>query len=249
MQIQLIRNATMKITYTGHTFLADPMLASKDEYDPFVGKARNPTIELPIPIEDIIAGIDGIAVTHIHPDHFDKTAGETLPKDIPLFCQPGDEERMTKFGFQQINAIDTSHNWEGITISRTGGFHGSGEILKRTGTVSGFMFQADGQPTVYWVGDTIWCEPVEDAIQKFKPDIIITHSGGAEFPGFGFIIMDGQQTLTLAKAAPDATIVAVHMESLDHCTTTRQALRSMADNENISPTRLMIPADGETITF
>ena len=40
MKIQLIRNATMKITYAGRTFLTDPMLAPKDEIDPFLEQAE-----------------------------------------------------------------------------------------------------------------------------------------------------------------------------------------------------------------
>jgi len=48
MKIQLIRNATMKITYAEHTILADPLLAQKDAYEPFAGIARNPTIALPL---------------------------------------------------------------------------------------------------------------------------------------------------------------------------------------------------------
>ena len=57
MKIQLVRNATMKITYAGRTLLTDPMLAPKDAYKPFAGIARNPTIELPFPIEEILGGI------------------------------------------------------------------------------------------------------------------------------------------------------------------------------------------------
>jgi len=47
MKIQLIRNATMKLTYAGKTILTDPMLSAKNAYDPFAGVARNPTVELP----------------------------------------------------------------------------------------------------------------------------------------------------------------------------------------------------------
>ena len=52
MKIQLIRNATMKIENAGRTILADPMLARKDDFDPVVGIARNPTVELPFPVRD-----------------------------------------------------------------------------------------------------------------------------------------------------------------------------------------------------
>ena len=160
MKIQLIRNATMKLTYAGQTILTDPMLSPKDAYDPFAGVARNPTIELPFTLEQILDRVDGVLVSHGHPDHFDSVASAALPKTIPVLCQPDDEQRITEDGFRMVIPIEAKNVWNGITISRTGGQHGSGKILEHMGNVSGFVLQADGEPTVYWVGDSIWCEYV-----------------------------------------------------------------------------------------
>ena len=63
------------------------------------------------------------------------------------------------------------------------------------------------------------------------------------------IVMDGEQTVAVCLAAPKATVVAIHMESLDHGTVSRKALRALAESNGISASRLLIPADGETITF
>ena len=249
MKIQLIRNATMKMTYAGRTFLTDPMLSPKDEIRSFAGIARNPTIELPFPTEEIVKGIDGVIVTHDHPDHFDKAASLAVPNVAPIFCQPGDEGRIKEEGFETVVPIETSLVWEGITITRTDGKHGKGKILQRTGKVSGFVFQADSESTVYWVGDSIFCKEVENAIKRFTPAIIITHSGGATIPGFESIIMDGKQTLAVVNASQEAVVVAIHLESLDHCTVTREALRQMAERAAIPASRLMIPKDGEVMKF
>ena len=249
MNIQLIRNATMKMTYAGRTLLTDPMLAPKDAYKPFAGIARNPTIELPMPVEAVLKGIEGVVVSHDHPDHFDQTAREVLPKTIPVFCQPQDEAKISEAGFTSIIPIGADTTWEGINITRTDGRHGSGKVLDFIGSVSGFVFEADEEPTVYWVGDSIWCEPVESTIEQFKPDIIITHSGGAKLPGFDTIIMDAEQTLTTAKSAARSKVVAIHLEALDHCPVKRNTLRHMADKQAISASRLLIPEDGEIITL
>ena len=100
MEIQLIRNATMKITYAGRTILTDPMLSPKDAIRSFAGIAKNPTVELPFQTEDIVTDVESVVVTHVHPDHFDKAASEALPKTIPVFCQPGDEAKLAEGGFQ-----------------------------------------------------------------------------------------------------------------------------------------------------
>jgi len=249
MKIQLIRNATMKLTYAGQTILTDPMFSAKDTLDPFAGVARNPTVELPHPIEEILDGVDGVLVSHAHPDHFDGAASAALPKTIPVLCQPGDEVRMAEEGFRTVIPIASEYQWNGITITRTHGRHGSDQIREYMGKVSGFVFQVDGEPTLYWVGDSIWCEPVEKAIKTFKPDVMITHSGGATIPGYKPIIMDIEQTLTTLKAAPDVVVVAIHMEALDHCPVSRENLRQRAAKELKRPARLVIPADGEAVSF
>lgn len=249
MNIQLMRNATMKFTYAGKTILTDPMLSEQGVIRSFAGIAPNPTVSLPFAVEEIVARIDGVLVSHTHPDHFDDIAGKSIPKNIPIFCQPEDQNVLKEAGFQGIEVVDAVYEWQGITFTRTGGKHGSGPILEHMGNVSGFVLQAKGEPTVYWVGDSIFCEDVEQVINMFKPDIIITHSGGATIPGFPPIIMDGEQTISLIKACPYAKIVAVHLESLDHCTVSRGKLREMAHLAGISPLSFFIPADGETLVF
>ncbi len=53
MEIQLIRNATMRIRYAGYSLLADPYLAAKHSRPSFSGKSPNPLdgekIELTVP--------------------------------------------------------------------------------------------------------------------------------------------------------------------------------------------------------
>lgn len=247
MKIQLIRNATMKITYAGQTILTDPMLSDKGGFRSFAGIAPNPTIDLPLTVEEILQGVDLTIISHLHPDHFDEAAATLLAKDMAIFCQPGDRPTLLEKGFRHVSAIETADQWAGISITRTGGKHGSGKILERLGEVSGFVLKAPGEPTVYWVGDSIWCEEVASAIEAHKPDSIIAHAGGATLPGFDPIIMDCRQILTTLRAAPNATVVAVHMEALDHCTVARDVLRRAAEDEGIAASRLLIPGDGETL--
>ena len=99
------------------------------------------------------------------------------------------------------------------------------------------------------MGDSLWCVPVKNTIEKFQPDIIITHSGGAKIPDYEHIIMDAEQTFATLNASPEAVVVAIHMEALDHCNVSREMLRQMAVAAAIPPSRLMIPKDGETIGF
>lgn len=249
MRIQLIRNATMKITYAGTILLTDPMLSARHSLPSFAGAEKNPTVELPLSIPDILDGVQGVLVSHDHPDHLDSEAISALPRDVPVFCQPEDAGRFKETGFERVLPVDDSVPWKGLFVTRTGGRHGQDKTGEMMGTVSGFVLKAETEPTVYWAGDTVWCEQVEGVIRDHAPDVIVTHSGGAAFPGDAPIIMDVEQTMEVLQAAPEATVVAVHMDALDHCRVTRRMLRESADRAGITPSRLLIPGDGESISL
>lgn len=249
MEIQLIRNATLRITCAGKIFITDPYLAAKHSLPSYRGISPNPMIDLPIPAADVIEGIEMALISHIHSDHFDPSAQKLLPKDLPFLCQPGDETEIQGKGFENVIPVKESVNWEGITITRTPAQHGSGEVLKDMGQASGFVIQAENEPTLYWAGDTIWYQSVEDTIAQIQPDIILTHSCGAVWGNNILIVMDAAQTIEVCRAAPDAVVVAIHMEALDHATVSRSDLRAFANKEDIKPSQLLIPDDGETIQF
>ncbi len=247
MKVQLIRNATLRLTYGGRQILIDPMLGEKHSIRSFAGISPNPTVDLPCPPQEVLEGVEMVMISHLHPDHFDQAAQEMLPKELPLFCQPGDETKIVEMGFRQVTAVVDSVEWEGIHITRTPGQHGTGELAERMGYVSGFIFQAENEPVVYWAGDTIWYEEVEKVLDELKPDLVITHSGGPKFGDSDPILMDAGQTMAVCGAAPQAMVVAVHLEALDHCTVSRVDLRKLASERDILQERLFVPADGEEI--
>ena len=247
MNVQLIRNATLRVTYGGHLFLVDPFLAPKETIRSFAGISKNPIVDLPISPEEVIQGGEMVLVSHLHPDHFDEVAITLLPKTLPIFCQPGDEATIREKGFERVTAVSNQLTWQGITITRTPGQHGSGELAERMGHVSGFVWEAAGEPKVYWMGDTIWYEPVADMIARHQPDVIFTHSSGAKFGDSPPIVMDAAQTIAVCQAAPKAVVLAVHLESLDHGTVSRNDLRAEAHVNHISEQQLRILADGETV--
>lgn len=250
MKIQLIRNATMKITLAGKTILTDPVFSPKHGIESFAGIEKNPTVDLPFPVEEMIKDADMVLVSHLHQDHFDRAAKEMLPKDLTILCQPGDKDKIKASGFTDVTCIDDSVDAHGIKITRTGGTHaGNKKWQDILGRVSGFTISADNEPTVYWAGDTILTDEVKQIIQAVQPDIILTHSCGAVLDDSGPIVMDAEQTIEVCKIAQKATVVAVHLEALDHGTVTRADVRSLAEANNIPATRLMIPHDGDILEF
>jgi L-ascorbate metabolism protein UlaG (beta-lactamase superfamily) len=249
MELQLNRNATMRLRYNGRHLLLDPFLAAKHAIRSFAGISPNPTVDLPLTPAKVVADVETVVVSHLHSDHFDEVAQNILSKSLPLFCQPGDEEKIEEKGFTAVLPISDSIIWQGITITRTPAQHGTGQWAERMGNVSGFIFRTASEPTIYWAGDTIWYEAIAEVIEREQPDVIITHSGGAHFGDNSIIVMDIAQTLTVCQAAPQATVIAIHLEALDHCPVTRADLRAQATAAGISADRLRIPDNGEVLLF
>jgi L-ascorbate metabolism protein UlaG (beta-lactamase superfamily) len=249
VELQLIRNATMRLRYAGRLYLTDPLLGPKHSLPSFAGKSPNPLVDLPGAPEDVFAGVDLTLLSHLHRDHFDPAAQQLLPRVMPILCQPGEEGRVASYGFTHVTPLADAMRDGAVTITRVPGQHGAGKVLDDMGMVSGFVFQAAGEPTVYWAGDTIWYDAVAATIARYQPHVIITHSAGAVWGDGGLIIMDGAQTVAVCRAAPASTVVAIHMDVFDHATVNRAELRAYADAAGIPTDRLLIPADGATLTL
>jgi L-ascorbate metabolism protein UlaG (beta-lactamase superfamily) len=254
MQLQLLRHATLIIHYGGHKLLIDPMLSHAEAMDP-VGNAANtrriPLVDLPITDEQLIellTQIDAVFVTHRHRDHWDARAAEIIPKHLPLFCQPEEASLFIDQGFTEVIPVSDLMEWSGITIARTGGQHGTGEIGQRMGKVSGFVLRAEGEPTLYLAGDSIWCAEVEEALRRYRPEVTVVNAGAAQFLSGDPITMTAEDVINVCRALPSTRIVAVHMETINHCLLTRAQLRQSLAREGLQE-QVNIPADGEIVNL
>ncbi|MEM8824931.1 MAG: MBL fold metallo-hydrolase [Pseudomonadota bacterium] len=276
VEYHFMRNATARLTYRGKTFLLDPMFSDKGALPSFAGVAPNPTADLPMAADEIAKDFDILVVSHLHADHMDEAAAAMLDKTVPLITprnsspiNPAEpavtgmfKDRLAEMGFSDIREIASDGadhmSIDGITIHQVFARHGKGPIGDAMGGVNGIIFQADGQPTIYWAGDTILDEGGEVAavLDRFQPDIVIAHTGGPKIEAISpeILLMDaaqGRAFFELAdKANPKVEIVAIHMASLDHCFSTRADLRAeIASLDAGLQQRIHIPADGERLTF
>jgi L-ascorbate metabolism protein UlaG (beta-lactamase superfamily) len=246
--IRLIRNATCVIRYGGRTILLDPFLSDAGTLPAFNNTPNprpNPLVPLPIPAAEVLAGTDATLLTHLHVDHWDTVGRDMLPKDATVFVQPPDASRVSQAGFTAVRTIDADISWEGIAIARTVARHGSGDVGQRMGAVSGYVLKQPGSPTLYIAGDTIWCPEVAAAIRTHRPDIIVVNAGEARFLEGGPIIMGVDDVVEVCRSAPQATVLAVHMEAVNHCVLSRDGLRAGLQRAGIAST-VVIPQDGET---
>lgn len=254
MNIQLLRHATLLIELGGRRCLVDPMLTEARAWDPVRNAAnpqRNPMVELALTESELdrtLAGSQAVFVTHLHADHWDDPARAKLRKDLPLFCQPNDTQSIQADGFTDVRPVDPQLDWDGIQVSLTAGQHGTGEVAQRIGPVSGFVIAAKGEPTLYIAGDSVWCPEVAAALERHRPQIVVVNAGAAQFLDSDPITMTADDVASVASAAPQAQLVAVHMETINHCQLTRSALAEAMQAAGLAD-RVWIPADLEARAF
>jgi L-ascorbate metabolism protein UlaG (beta-lactamase superfamily) len=234
MKVSLVRHATLLLDTSAGRILVDPMLDAAGARPPIENTPNpvpNPLVELPLPAADVVAHVDGVIVTHLHEDHLDGTAERLLPPDVPLLTQPASLAPLRRRGFTAATA--DAGGWLGLDVARTGGHHGKGELAEVLGPVSGFV--VDG---VYIAGDTIWCDEVAEALQRHRPRAIVVNGGGARFLTGDPIVMDAGDVRAV-RDATGATVVVVHLESVNHCLERRDAYRAIEG--------VVVPDDGETL--
>ena len=251
--VRLIRNATLKIQYAGQTLLVDPMLGKKGTEMSALGVNLNPRVHLTMPIGEVLDDVDFVLLTHTHIDHYDSAAKRLISKDTPWYVQPADYDSVAmKDHFRNTTVVKESVQVGGITIVRIAGNHGRGKLGKMMGASSGYVLKAEGQPTLYIMGDCVWNESTQKAVEEHHPAYIVVNSGGAILPPLsktdGPIIPNETETMRIIDDCPANTrFIAVHMDAIDHCQTTREILRNEALHHGIDMQRLIIPNDGESI--
>ncbi len=258
MKITQIRNATIIIEYNNARFLADPWLMPKDYmagFDAGINShIRQPRVDLPFSINDIVKDIDAVIITHIHPDHWDDFAKEALDKSIKVFVQSEtDKNYMTAQGFNNVEILtEAGILYKNTFLYKTNAQHGRREVIEplcRSVNMPydsmGVVFKSNTEKTLYLAGDTIWCDEVNTAIDKYCPEIIIVNACRAEILNGERIIMGIEDIKEVLKKNCIKTIIASHMDTVSHLSVTRDDLNKFKSENHIE--KLLIPEDGETL--
>lgn len=251
MKLQLWRNATLLLNIDGVSILVDPMLGEKGSMGKMPmtdSELLNPLVDLPFSREELkkkLEGIDAVAITHLHPDHWDADAVELLDKNIPVICSEVIADHIAEQGFTNILIVNDHLQWNNIEISTTKGQHGTGEIGEKMGIVNGFVFKKENQ-SVYIAGDTIWYDEIAQEIDKHQPQHIIVAGGAATFSVGDPIIMTSEDIKKVSTYAPKSTVLVTHLEAVSHCREDRKYIKEKI-SENGLENKCFVLDDGEEV--
>ncbi|MBH5328088.1 MBL fold metallo-hydrolase [Eikenella sp. S3360] len=255
---QHIRNATAKVEYAGQTFLIDPFFAPKHAMNGFAGtfnsQAKIPLVGLPMDVNKILDGVDAVIVTHTHEDHWDEAAARAIPKTLPVYVQhEADAAKIRSQGFADVRVLNGTADFNGISLSKTGGAHGTEamyadpQLAALLGDAMGVVLHKPGHKTAYIMGDTVWTADVNKALNTHKPDYLIMNTGYALIQGIpDSIIMGTADVLKASQVMPQAKIITVHMDTVNHTAVSRADMHKFVRGQGIE-SRVRIPADGESV--
>ena len=254
MRIRQIRNATLVVDYAGVRFLIDPWFEARGTGmlapSPWPERnVRSPLVDLPCSVEEVLADVNAVVVTHVHPDHFEQYSASLIDHGLPIYVQSvPDSKTVESWGFTDVRVMSLDgSSFGGVTLTRVAARHGL-TPLTDCGPASGVVLQASDEPTLYLAGDTVWYEGVADNLRRFKPAVTVLNCCGATLASRGRIIMDEEDVLAVCHAAPWMQVVASHMETVNHGNVSREYLRAFTNRLGVGE-HVLIPADGEVLEF
>lgn len=224
----LVGGPTLSFTYAGLSFLTDPTFDEPGEYPGAVTlyKLVGPAVSAAG-----LGPVDVILLSHDqHADNLD-TSGRALLADVPLVV--GTEESAERIPSVTGLAPWQQHRVGGVTVTAVPALHGPEGCEGLMGTVTGFVLEAEGEPTVYVSGDNASVDVVREIAARFAAiEIAVLFVGAANVGWFGDVdlTLNARTALDAARVLGDATIVPVHAEGWFHFTETRERLIGMFEH-------------------
>ncbi len=225
VEVTWIGNATALLRWGPFTLLTDPNFLHRGElvhlgWGLFSRRLREPALQL----EDLPA-LDGVVLSHLHGDHFDRRTARGLDRALPLVTTPHASRTLQGLlGFRRATGL---RPWEGTVLVKDGsavrvtalpGHHARGPLRALLPPVMGSLLEfgdAGGAVAqrVYLTGDTLMVPEVAE-IARRTPDIdlALVHLGGTTLPGGFVVTMDGRQGAELLATVAPRRAVPVHYD-------------------------------------
>jgi L-ascorbate metabolism protein UlaG (beta-lactamase superfamily) len=216
-RVTFIGNATTVLQLGSFTLLTDPAFGPAGSrvhlgYGAWTKRLRDPALHALEGVE-----LDAVLLSHLHGDHFDRSAQARLPAGLPIITTPQARRRLLRRRFETVHGLPTweRHEWsrgrELLRVTAVPGRHGPGLVDKLLPDVMGSILEleADGHRllTLYITGDTLYDANLAQIPRRFgEIDAMLIHLGGTRLLGM-LLTMDARQGADLTQLIrPDRTI-------------------------------------------
>jgi L-ascorbate metabolism protein UlaG (beta-lactamase superfamily) len=221
--------ATMLLRIGAFTLLTDPNFLHRGQRARLGYGLRAKRLTEPALQPTQLPALDGILLSHMHGDHWDRVATKSLPKETPVVTTPEAAKCLSDRGFTRTADLAPwqTHTFtrgaDTLRITSVPGVHGPGALARVLPEVMGSVLElvrggATG-PEVTWrgfiSGDTLYRPHLAEVLERCGPlDVLIPHLGGTKVLGLT-LTMDARQGADLVELLKPPVTVPVHYDDYD----------------------------------
>ncbi len=218
-----VGTATVLLRLGGFTLLTDPNFLHRGQraylgYGMWSKRRTEPALTI-----GQLPPLDGVVLSHLHGDHFDRVAREGLPRDVPIVTTRPAQRKLSKWRFTAAVGLAT---WEDLEWRRAGetvritavpAQHGPALLHRALPETMGTIidWERDGQRRLrlYITGDTLFRrETLAEIPERFADiDVALVHLGGTRILGV-LLTMDGRDGVALSRLIRPRSILPIHYE-------------------------------------
>ncbi|MEV6759149.1 MBL fold metallo-hydrolase [Streptomyces sp. NPDC051105] len=226
LDLHFIGTATVLLRFGDLVLLTDPNFLHRGErahlgYGLTSRRLTEPALQ---PAQ--LPTLDGVVLSHLHGDHWDRRARRRLDRSVPIVTTRHAARHLRTWqGFDHAGGLRT---WESCTI------HGSRSQVRVTALpavhsvrpvlrgllppVMGSMLEfgrRDGPVglRLYVSGDTLVYDGLDEIVRRFpRADLAVLHLGGTRLPGGFVVTMDGARGAELVRRLGVPLALPVHYD-------------------------------------
>ncbi|WP_343924094.1 MBL fold metallo-hydrolase [Rhodoglobus aureus] len=227
LTVTYIGGPTALLEYAGLRIVTDPTFDAPTHY-PDEGGVPLTKTEGPALSRADVGAVDLVLLSHHeHQDNLDYEGLELLATGVLTISTMKAGSDLFGGGVVGLDSWE-SREIGAVTVTAVPALHGPPGAEARVGPVTGFVLQAESEPTIYVSGDNASLPLVQQIAGRFPDiDIAVLFAGAARISA-----VNGPLTLTSADAAEAARILGVHhvvglhTEGWEHFTETRADLEA-----------------------
>ncbi len=249
---------SLTLTFLGHAavlldlgpirLVTDPVLRAR------IGVLRRVAPPL---ARSVYAGVDVVAISHLHHDHCDLPSLARLGRDVEIVVPAGGEQFLRRHGFRRVYPLapGDSHEVGSVTLTATPAVHDGRRVpFGPMAAAVGYLITT-ANAAIYFAGDTDLFDAMRDLCPRLDLALLPVWGWG---PNLGPGHLDAQRAaeavarLRPRRAVPVhwGTLFPYHLERLytDRLTAPAPAFaRAVADRD--LPTEVSVVAPGGSMTW
>jgi len=221
--------ATMLLRIGSFTLLTDPNFLHRGQRAYLGNGLWTKRLTEPALQPTQLPALDGILLSHMHGDHWDRIATTRLDKATPIVTTEDAAKRLGRRGFTATADLEPweTHEFtrgtDMLRITSVPGVHGPGPMDKLLPPVMGSVLElirggVAGSEVAwrgYISGDTLYRPFLGEVLERCGPlDVMIPHLGGTKALGIT-VTMDGRQGADLVELLKPPVTVPVHYDDYD----------------------------------